>query len=268
MMRNSRAGRLYSPTTWTLLLTCMFSGTAQLNSQPKEKPKEPPPNALYALQLAADAGKTTKLTLRGVGLESATDVRLGEPKSAGKVLGKGRKVAVPNQMPPQIVGDSETDVEVTLPADVPGGQIPLSLVGPGGEGKPMTLLVNDDTPRGKEKEPNDGFKEAMPISIPCVIEASFKQAQDVDVFRIEGKAGDKLRIEVQAARYGSPADVLLTLYDSAGRTIAVGEVPAGRRDQFLNAALLKDGIYFISAIEGFDQGGAMFVYRLAVRKEK
>ena len=78
--------------------------------QSKDKPKENPPTALYALSLAADPGKSTKLTVRGVGLDTATEVRLGEPKSSGKVLGKGRKIAVPNQMLPQIVGDSEIDV--------------------------------------------------------------------------------------------------------------------------------------------------------------
>jgi hypothetical protein len=231
------------------------------------KAKDPPPQAIYALQLAAEPGKTTKLTLRGVGVDTATAVRLGEPKSSGKIVGTGKKIAVPNQMNAQIVGDSEIEVEVTLPADVPGGAVPLSLVGPGGEGKPMSLLVNDETPRVAEKEPNEGFKQAMPATAPVVVEATFKQGQDVDVFRIDAKAGDKYRVEVQAGRFGSPADVMLTLYDAGGRTVASGEAPSGSRDQVLRFTAAKDCSYFISAIEGFDQGGANFVYRLAVRKE-
>ena len=85
-------------------------------AQPKEKPKDPPPRALYALQLGADLGKSTKLTIRGVGVDTATEIRLGEPKSSGKVVGKGRKVAVPNQMSPQVVGDSEIDATLRLNA--------------------------------------------------------------------------------------------------------------------------------------------------------
>jgi hypothetical protein len=109
----------------------------------------------------------------------------------------------------------------------------VSLVGPGGEGKPFRLLVNDDTPRVKEREPNDGFKQAMPITAPVVVEASFKQPQDVDVYRLDGKAGDKFRIEVQAHRYGSPAEPMLTLYDAGGHVITTGEpAPTGRTPSF------------------------------------
>jgi hypothetical protein len=241
-----------------------FSGAL---GQPKDQPKAPAPKALYALQLAADPGKTTKLTLRGVGLESATEVRLGEPKSSARVLGKGRKAAGANPMTAALLGDSEIDVEVTLPADVPGGVVPLSLVGPGGEGKPMALLVNDDTPRVAEKEPNGGFREAMPVTAPIVVEATFQQPQDVDVFRLDGKQGERYRIEVQAARFGSPADVMLTLYDASGHTVATGEPLAGGKDSALRVTLPKDGAYFLSAIEGFDQGGPTYVYRLAVRRE-
>jgi hypothetical protein len=234
---------------------------------PQEKPKEPPPQALYALQLAADPGKTTKLTVRGVGVDAATEVRLGEPKSSGRVLGKGKKIALSNQMNAQVIGDSEVEIEVTLPAEVPGGSVPLSLVGPGGEGKQMNLVVNDDTPRVSEKEPNDGFKEAMPLKGSVIVEASFKQPQDVDVYRIDVKAGDKYRIEAQSRRFGSPADVMLTLFDSEGHTLAAGENPQGSSDPTIRFTAPRDGTYFVSAIEGYDQGGANFVYRLAIRKE-
>jgi hypothetical protein len=253
--------------TFPLLLLLPVLCLSRLAGQTKDKSKESAPKPLYALQLAADPGKATKLTLRGVGLETATEVRLGEPKSSGKVIGKGRKVAGANPMTAALLGDSEIDVEVTLPADVPGGVVPLSLVGPGGEGKPMTLLVNDDTPRVAEKEPNDGFREAMPIVAPVVVEATFRQPQDVDVFRLDGQKGDRYRIEVQARRYGSPADVMLTLYDAAGHTVVTGEPPPDGKDPVLRVALPRDGTYFLSAIEGYDQGGPGFVYRLAVRRE-
>jgi Bacterial pre-peptidase C-terminal domain len=233
--------------------------------QPKDKPVEPPPKPLYALQLAADAGKTTKLTLRGVRLDTAIAIHVGDPKSTAKIVGKGRKTPISNQMNADLVGDTEIDVEVTLPAEVPGGMVPLAVVGPGGESKPIAVLVNDDTPRVKEKEPNDGFKEAMPLTAPVIVEASFKQPQDVDVYRIDGKAGDRLRIEIQARRSGSPADPMLSLYDSASRIIAVAQAASEGKDPILVVTLPKDGPYFISVIEGFDQGGPMYVYRLAVR---
>lgn len=252
---------------YAALLLCVVLLVPRTAGQPKERPKEAPPDALYALQLAADPGKTTKLTVRGVRLDTATEVRLGDPKSTGKVVGKGRKTPILMQMNAAAVGDTEIDVEVTLPADVPSGVVPVSLIGPGGEGKSFNLLVNDDTPRTAEREPNDGFKQAMPIADPVVVRGSFKQPQDVDVYRLDGKAGDKLRVEVQARRYGSPADPMLTLYDAAGRVVAAGEAATDRPDQSLRATLPKDGLYFLSVIDASDQGGPTFVYRLAVRRE-
>ena len=201
-------------------------------------------------------------------LDTATEIRLGDPKSAGKVVGKGRKSPIPMQMSAELVGDSEIDVEVTLPADGPGGVVPVSLVGPGGEGKPFRLLVSDDTPRVPEKEPNEGFKQAMPVTAPVVVEATFKQPQDVDVYRLDGKAGDKFRIEVQARRYGSPAEAMLTLYDAAGQVAATGEPAADGPDPALRVTLPRDGPYFVSVIEASDQGGPTYVYRLAIRRER
>lgn len=250
----------YAPLVALVVLPLAFG-------QSKTPPQEPPPKALYALQLAADAGKTTRLTIRGLRLDTATEVRVGEPKSSAKVIGKGRKTPVSNQMNSEVVGDTELDVEVTLPLEVPGGAVPVSAVGPGGEGPPFQLLVNDDTPRVDEKEPNEGFKQAMSVTAPTVIRGVFKQPQDVDVYRLDGKAGDTFRIEVQARRFGSPADPMLTVYDAAGRVVATGDSSAARPDPAVRFTVAKAGAYFISAIEGYDLGGPMFAYRLTIRRE-
>ena len=252
--------------TLPLLLAVPLLAAPRAPAQPKAAPKDPP-RALYALQLAADPGKTTRLTLRGLRLDTATEIRLGEPKSSGKVIGRGRKTRVPNQMNADVVGDTEIDVEVTLPAEVPGGVVPVSAVGPGGPGQPFNLLVNDDTRRVKEAEPNDGFKQAMPLTVPVVVEGSFKQPQDADVYRFDGKAGDRLRIEVQARRCGSPADPMLAVYDAAGRVVAAGETSAAAPDPVGRITLPRDGTYLVSVIDASDQGGPTFVYRLAVRRD-
>lgn len=236
--------------------------------QRKRKSTDQAPHGLYAMSLAADPGKTTRLTIRGLRLDAAAQVRVGEPKSTGKIVGKGRKVPVPNQLSAQLIGDTEVDIEVTLPAEVPGGGVPVSLVNADGDGKPFDLLVNDDTPRVQEKEPNDGFRQPMPVAAPVVVQAAFRQGQDVDVYRLDGRAGQKWRIEVQARRFGSPADPMLTLYDGTGHLIAHGDARHDGLDRVLRVTLPRDGPYLVSVVEAFDQGGPMFVYRLAIRADK
>jgi hypothetical protein len=182
------------------------------------------------------------------------------------VVGKARKVAVSNQMNVEQIGDWELDVEVTLPKELPGGLVALSLVGPGGEGPTMNLLVNDETPRSTEKEPNDGFKQAQALVVPQIVEGSIQQNQDVDVFKFEATAGTRYRIEVQARRVGSPVTALLTLYDASGSIVATGETSPEQPDPVLTITLAQGGTYYVSVLDHNDQGGAMFKYRLAIRQ--
>jgi hypothetical protein len=90
----------------------------------------------------------------------------------------------------------------------------------------------------------------------------------VDVFRFEGKAGDKLLVEVRAGRSGSPLDAMLTLYDAGGRAVAADDDSAGGTDPKLEVTLPRDGAYYLAVIDAHDQGAVMFAYRLAVRKVK
>lgn len=235
-------------------------------AQPKKDAKEAPPHVIVALPLAVEMGKTTKVTLRGLGLDTVTEIRFQEPRSTGK-LGKSKKVAVPNEANPKRIGDSEIEVEVTLPPEVPGGVVPFTLASPTGESKPHRLIVRDDTAPIVEKEPNDGFKNAQPIQIPCVVDGSIRQAQDVDVFRVDGKRDETLVFEVQANRFGSPLDAMLTIYDDAGRVVAVADDSDGSTDPILSVKLPKDGTYYAALLDANDQGGSIYVYRLVCRRQ-
>ena len=76
-----------------------------------------------------------------------------------------------------LVGDSEVEIEVTLPAEVAGGSVPFTLIGPGGESRPHAIVVHDGAPRMAEKEPNDGFRQAQPVVVPQVVEGSVSRPQ-------------------------------------------------------------------------------------------
>ena len=237
----------------------------EIVSQPKKDSKGTPPQIILAMPMAIETGKTTKITLRGLSIDDVTEIRLHEPKSSGKIIGKSKKIPVPANTNPAQIGDSEIEIEVTLPQEVPGGVVPFSIIGPGGESKSHQLIVKDGTPIVAEKEPNDGFKQAQPILIPCIVEGSIRQPQDVDVFRFEGKKGEQLVFELQANRFGSPADGVLTLFDDAGRVIGSADDSPGSIDPILNVTLPRDGIYYLSLIDAHDQGGSIFLYRLVVR---
>jgi hypothetical protein len=239
-----------------------------LLAQDKDKKPSPAPapKALLCLPLGAAPGATLKVTVRGLRLDNATELRFQNPRIQARILGKG-KAPVPNMQDSAKIGDTQIEAEVKLPPDAPAGPAPFVVVGPGGESSPHNFLVNPAIPASPEKEPNNGFKQAQAIQVPQIIDGAVSQAQDVDVFKFEGKAGALVVIEVQAARLGSALDPFLTLYDAAGRELAACP-DDGHNDPRIAVQLPASGTYYVSVIDAQDQGGPAHVYRLLVREVK
>jgi Bacterial pre-peptidase C-terminal domain len=221
------------------------------------------PNIIVATPLGVRAGPTTRITLRGVRLDGATEVRCQHPKVRVKLLDT-KKVGVGPREIVENVGDETVDVEVTVPDDAPPEAVTLSVITPAGESSPHKLMV-DDAQVIAEKEPNDGFRDAQTITLPATVAGAIQAPQDVDVFKFEGKAGQRITCEVLAARLGSPLDASLTLYDAAGAVLALADDTAGTRDPVLTITLPKSGTYYLGLIDADDRGGPSHVYRLLVR---
>ncbi len=247
--------------TVLLVLAALPAGRSQ---EKKPDPKKAP-KVVLAMPLAAVPGKTTKVTVRGLNLDDATEVKFADDKVQAKIVSKG-KAGVPDKNPDK-VGDTQIVVEVTLPAGLTAEPLAFSVVTPAGETKPHKLLVEGTVPVIAEKEPNDGFKQATPIQVPQVVTGAIDKAMDVDVFRLDGKKGQKLTFEVVAARYGSALDAILTLYDANGEQLASNNGGAEGIDALLRVTLPKDGVYYLGLIDAHDSGGPTHVYRLVVRND-
>jgi hypothetical protein len=231
---------------------CRWSRWARLLAGGRASKKAPAaPKVLLALPLGVKPGATTRLTLRGHKLDSATGVRC-LPKGAARVVKKG-KVGVPPQQDVDRVGDTTLELDLAVPADVLGGSLSLVVQSPDGESAPHAILL-DRAPVLAEKEPNDSFKRAQPLKVGQVVQGSIGRPLDVDVYSFEGKAGQKVVVEVHAAHLGSALDSLLTLYD---------DLPDSA-DSRLEVTLPRAGAYFAFQ-DAHDQGGPAHVYRLSVR---
>jgi hypothetical protein len=233
------------------------------SAQDKKKPeKKVEPRVVVVVPLGAAAGKTTKLTVRGLALDKATDVKVTGGKA--KIVSKG-PAAVPDKNPDK-VGDTQVVAEVTLDEKLPEGGVTLAVVTPNGETKPHRLLVETALPVVAEKEPNEGFKQSQEIKLPVVIEGMVERPRDVDVFRFAGKKGQKMVAEVLAHRHGSPLDAMLTLYNAAGNQVAFNDdLGPATRDARLEVMLPGDGEYFLVLIDALDTGGPAHAYRLVVK---
>jgi hypothetical protein len=234
-------------------------------AQPKKPDPKDAPRVLLAMPFGVQPGKATKVTLRGLKLDAAKEVRFADKAIKGtiKLLTKG-KAGVPPQMEAARVGDTQVEIEITVPAGVTGDSVALLVVTPGGDTAPHKLLL-DRTPLVQEKEPNEGFDTAQIVALGQTIEGRIERAQDVDVYAFEGKAGQQVALEVHAARHGGAFDSFLSLHDKDGQVIASNDDIADSVDSRIEATLAKDGKYFITVIDSHDSGGALYGYRLSLR---
>jgi hypothetical protein len=246
-----------------LLIALLLLPTGLAPGQGKPADGKDKPKLIVAVPVAVMPGKTSKVTVRGFRVDAATEIRVHHPNSSAKLLGKS-KLSVPNQQDPALVGDSQVEIEVTLPEDYPMSRLSLAVVTPAGESPPYRMGVDPEAAVA-EKEPNNGFKNAQPLQLPQSVDGMIGHAQDVDVFRFEGKEGQAVVLEVFANRYGSPLDSFLTLYDGDGHIIASNDDHNGSADSRIETKLPRTGTYYVSLIDANDQGGPAYVYRLSVR---
>lgn len=219
------------------------------------------PRVTLVSPLGVAPGVATRLTIRGAKLDTATEVRFAAGKVSAKIVGKGKAPLGQGQDAGKF-GDTQVEVGVMLPPGTAGSFV---VVTPAGESKPHALLVDPSLPVVAEKEPNNGFPQAQPIPLPGIVDGKIQQPQDVDVFRFEGKAGQRVVLEVLAARHGSALDSYLTLYDAEGRELAANDDAEGSTDSRLEVTLPRDGTYYVSLLDANDQGGPTHVYRLVAR---
>ena len=208
-------------------------------------------------------GSTTKLTVRGLLLDEASEVRVQGSPLVLKILSKG-KAPLPANTDPKILGDTQVEIEATAAADLPPGEVQFTLLTPKGESAPHTLLVVAKDKLVANREPNGGFRDAQPIEPGQVIEGTIESPRNVNVYRLDLTAGQKLVAEVLAARYGSALDPLLTLYDSRSRLLATADDSVGT-DPRLELTIGEAGTYYLVLVDALDQGGVTHPFQLVTR---
>lgn len=251
------------PSLPRLLSSALLAVLLLPTAVPAQKAAKPEgPRVVVAAPLGVVPGVPVRLTLRGLKLDEATAVQFHEPKARARLLDRG-KAPPPNQQEPARAGDTQLTFEVTLPPDLVAATVSFVVATPAGVSPPHLLQV-DEAPPLAEKEGNDGFRQAQPLPLGQTVEGGIGQALDVDVYRVEGQAGQALVCEGLAARLGSALDAVLVLYDAAGQQVAASDDALGA-DARLEVVLPRPGPYYLCVLDAHDQGGPAHVYRLAVR---
>ncbi|WP_169977201.1 PPC domain-containing protein [Tautonia rosea] len=192
----------------------------------------------------------------------AVEVRLGgaEMESAS-----GLWFDHPGITTERVEGDaSPPRFRVTIGPEVPLGLHDVRVVGPLGVSNPKAFVVGQ-RPEGIEQEPNNGPAEAGGMTVGQVVNGQIDGATDVDWFAFEGKADQRVLIDLAAVRIDSRLDGEVRLYDAEGRELAYGHGTVGR-DPLIDTVLPGDGTYRVEVRDVIYAGSPQHVYRLTVHE--
>ncbi len=254
--------------SWPQMLCVAVIAASTVPAQAEDKQETPKPRITAISPLAVASGSKATLRLRGTKLDGVTEVRFPGAKVAIAVeLKEKKKADLPTGMDAKDIGDTQTEVSLTLPPDLPAGPLAIEAVTPDGVTPVRELRMVEAAALREEKEPNGGFREAQPIGFGQVVSGTVKEDKDVDMFTFSGHAQEAIRVEIAAAKRGSLLDPVLTLFDEKARVLATSDDAASdNRDAQLSATLPADGKYFLSIVDANERGTAWHSYELSLTK--
>jgi hypothetical protein len=159
-------------------------------------------------------------------------------------------------------GPGRLDADIAVPQDA-AARYPISAGGAGNR----VLLQTSDIPGVAEVEPPAGVTAAPQVlSLPVTVSGTFGARGDVDTYQFTAKAGDRLRLDVDARELGSFADALLAVRDAAGKLLTTADDAEGTRDPRLLWTAPAEGIYkvVLRDVASGSRGGPEYFYRLTI----
>lgn len=213
--------------------------------------------------VAIISGTKTVLKLRGFKLNEATELRFPNTQGVIAEIKEKKEAAQPPGLDNKIVGDSQLLAEISLPADLPEGQLDYVVVTPTGEASGKMRVFTSDS-SAEEKEPNDGFKEATKLKLGISMIGTIKGNKDVDVYEFLAQAGKKLKVAVTCGG-ALLMDAAIHCYSSDRQFLGAAD-DSETRDPVLMFSTSVDGPVYLCVSDAHDIGGEWHSYVLVVEE--
>lgn len=168
---------------------------------------------------------------------------------------------------------TDKEVELTIPADQSDFYRIKTIGDPAFN--PVYLAV-DSLTEIFEKEGNNTKEKAQNIRLGSIINGRINSPGDVDVFKISGKAGEKVVFELDARNLGSPLDAVILLCDAQGKQMFSADdmkrvnigLNTHQADPYYMFTLPANGEYYLSVRDIQNHGGKDFSYRLRISRPR
>ena len=161
--------------------------------------------------------------------------------TAGEVLGE----AIPSPM-----------------AETPGSLIPVKFRPAETDGSALNSVILTQRVAQAETEPNNARTEATIVPAEThVLTGTLQAPGDADWFKLTATQASPLLVTARTREVGSPADVMLELFNADGGKIVEND-DAGLRDAELTAQLPGAGEFYLKVSEIAGRGGSAWTYAL------
>lgn len=162
------------------------------------------------------------------------------------------------------VSDQSADVMATVGSAEPASQSVQQVAIAGRAGSAVATVVPLQQSPLLEIEPNNNQASATPVDYSDIsIAGRFQTAGDVDWYRIAADKDQHLCVTAHTRKLGSPADVVLEIYDSASKKLMSSD-DTGQLDAQLSIRVPAAGDYFLCVKELSEQCGAAWTYDLDI----
>ncbi|WP_020474986.1 WD40 repeat domain-containing protein [Zavarzinella formosa] len=205
-----------------------------------EKPKAPMVGSITPDH--ARRGQTVKLTIDGTDLSDDSAIDAGVPGVTIKILPGG--------------SDKQRTVELTLPATIPAGLVPLTVKNPAGSFTAMRFFA-DRFEVALDSTGNDSARRGHTVTLPATLVGQLTRAGEADYYRFTAKANQEIGVQVIVSIAGSKMEPVVELTDASGAVIAEGTTLLGYK-------IPADGTYAIGIRDKEFRGGSEFSYRLHI----
>ena len=219
-------------------------------------PPPAPPRLVLSIPAAVVSGRTNALRIRGQRLGEMQRLELRTPAGPQPLpIPTAAAVPVPDRFKAEQVGDSQVELDCFIPEGVPEGlHASLAAASPAGESALLPLVVVKAQSWNPGFKPSGGFADAPLLPPGTWISGTLADRREVAVMRIDARAGQRLRAEVWASRYGSTLDAALSLHDARGAVLRRVDDTEGR-DPVLEWTFPATGSHYLS-LAGTDERAA------------
>jgi len=230
-----------------------------------------PPSIASIWPAGMERGATAAFKIEGRNLTDAEEVIFDAPGMSAKVTGL---TGIPEQITGPRAGQDlgaqvplgkkqSAELEITIAPDAEPGIHRFRVKTPLGTTNTVAIAVGT-LPEIKQPEKSmSGSASALTtVKLPATLIGTIEAPGDRDTYRFEGKAGEEVVFQVQAAPLSSMLKSLLTLSDASGQSLAIAGKNDNNPDAVLSYKLPQDGSYTLAITDRDRAGGKDYFYRL------